>query len=76
MRTNEDISNTVSRLKRQINKKQLDFASLTQSLNAIQEQYIEKDITYNTTLEEIDTIKDRYNATARELAELTRVYLL
>ena len=36
------------------------------------EKYIEKDITYNTTLEEIDTIRDRYNASSRELAELAR----
>ena len=68
----DDISNTINRLKRKINKKQLDFASLTQKLNGIKEKYIEKDITYNTTLEEIDTIRDRYNASSRELAELAR----
>ena len=57
MSSGVDISAVVSRLKRQINKKQLKFASLTQEFNTVQEKYIEKDIVYNTTVEEIDKIE-------------------
>ena len=42
MSSGVDISAVVSRLKRQINKKQLKFASLTQEFNTVQEKYIEK----------------------------------
>ena len=70
MSSGVDISAVVSRLKRQINKKQLKFASLTQEFNAVQEKYIEKDILYNTTVEEIDKIKDRLDSSILELREL------
>ncbi len=70
MSSGVDISAVVSRLKRQINKKQLKFASLTQEFNTVQEKYIEKDIVYNTTVEEIDKIKDRLDSAILELREL------
>ena len=70
MSSGVDISAVVGRLKRQINKKQLKFASLTQEFNAVQQKYIEKDILYNTTVEEIDKIKDRLDSSILELREL------
>ena len=70
MSSGVDISAVVGRLKRQINKKQLKFASLTQEFNTVQEKYIEKDILYNTTVEEIDKIKDRLDSAILELREL------
>ena len=75
MSSGVDISAVVGRLKRQI-KKQLKFASLTQEFNAVQQKYIEKDILYNTTVEEIDKIKDRLDSSILELRELAHLFLL
>ena len=57
----------VAKLKRLTNKKQLLFGELTQKLNSIQAEYSSLEVVYETTLEQIDSLKDRSRVANLEL---------
>ena len=65
----KDNSVLVAKLKRQINKKQLLHGELTQQYNNVRQEHTTLEIAFQTTLEQIESMKDRTAVAASELKD-------
>ena len=69
----KDNSVLVAKLKRQINKKQLLHGELTQQYNNVRQEHTTLEIAFQTTLEQIESMKDRTAVAASELKDRATV---